>query len=203
MINPFQRASFLLAAHDLPQLPPDSGAEIVFAGRSNAGKSSALNALSGSRGLARISKTPGRTQQLVVFTLDDERRLVDLPGYGYAKVPLSMRAHWGQVIERYLRSRQSLRGLVLIMDVRHPLKEVDRQLLAFCTSFQLPCVCLLTKADKLSRNQVQAALQVVQREIAEQGWPAQVQLFSALKRTGIESARETLAALLAAPPRDS
>ncbi len=195
-MNPFQGASFLLAAHELHQLPPDEGAEIVFAGRSNAGKSSALNTLAGTQKLARISKTPGRTQQLVVFTLNGARRLVDLPGYGYAKVPLPMRAHWQEVIDGYLRNRKSLRALVLIMDIRHPLREFDQQLLAFCADLRLPCHCLLTKADKLARGPATATLHTVEREIANAGWLATAQLFSSSKRTGVEQARETLAALL-------
>lgn len=200
-MNPFQGASFALAAHELRQLPPDEGAEIVFAGRSNAGKSSALNALVGTQKLARISKTPGRTQQLVVFTLDEARRLVDLPGYGYAKVPLPMRAHWQAVIDGYLRTRKSLRALVLIMDIRHPLREFDQQLLAFCAALRLPCHCLLTKADKLARGPATAALHKVESEIATAGWLASAQLFSSSKRSGVEQAREMLAALLDAPQR--
>ncbi|HET6631838.1 MAG TPA: ribosome biogenesis GTP-binding protein YihA/YsxC [Rhodanobacteraceae bacterium] len=196
-MNPFQAASFLLAAHELKQLPEDAGSEIVFAGRSNAGKSSALNALAGARKLARISRTPGRTQQLVVFTLDESRRLVDLPGYGYAKVPVELRQHWQPLIEAYLRQRRSLRALVLIMDIRHPLREYDRQLLGFCASLGLPCHCLLTKADKLSRGAASSTLQAVERELRDAGWPASAQLFSALKGTGVDSARERLAALLA------
>ena len=198
-MNPFQNINFLLAAHDIRQLPPDTGAEIVFAGRSNSGKSSALNALCNIRGLARTSKTPGRTQQLVVFEMSGDRRLVDLPGYGYAKVPDAVRAHWEQVIESYLRGRQCLRALVLIMDIRHPLKEVDQQLLAFCSAIDLHCVVLLTKADKLSRTQAQTALAQTQRDVAQAGWQADLQLFSALKGTGVEQARATLAAFLDAP----
>ena len=129
--NPFRAATYLLNAHRLDQLPPDTGAELAFAGRSNAGKSSALNSICDQQGLARTSKTPGRTQQLVVFPLDDTHRLIDLPGYGYAKVPESMRLHWRGVIDAYLRTRDSLKGLVLVMDSRHPLREFDRQMLGF------------------------------------------------------------------------
>jgi len=125
--NPFRQATFVLSAPELRQLPADDGAEITFAGRSNAGKSSALNAICDQTGLARTSKTPGRTQQFVVFALGEGQRLVDLPGYGYAKVPEPMRAHWRKVIDAYLRERQSLRAVVLIIDCRHPLKEFDRQ----------------------------------------------------------------------------
>lgn len=200
-MNPFQDARFVLAAHELHQLPADEGAEIVFAGRSNAGKSSALNRLAGARALARTSRTPGRTQQLVVFALPGEgRRLVDLPGYGYARVPLPMRAHWERVIEDYLRGRASLRGLVLIMDARHPLKDYDRQLLGFCRTLDLPCHVLLSKADKLSRGAAQAALLAVRKEIAAQGWRAGVQLFSSQDGRGVDEARAALAAMLDGAP---
>ena len=198
--NPFRQAQFVLSAPQLSQLPSDAGAEIAFAGRSNAGKSSALNAICDQTGLARTSKTPGRTQQFVIFALDDARRLVDLPGYGYAKVPEAMRAHWRKVIDAYLRQRRSLRGVVLIIDCRHPLKDFDRQMLTYCRDIGLGCHVLLTKADKLSRNQGAAALAGVQRECKAQGWPASVQLFSAPANTGLDEARMTLYALLNAPP---
>ena len=194
--NPLQGAAFVLAAHRPDQLPPDSGAEIAFAGRSNAGKSSALNALAGQTALARTSKTPGRTQQLVVFALPDGRRLVDLPGYGYAKVPPALRDHWKQAIDHYLRKRQSLRGLVLIADIRHALAPFDRQMLAFCASIELPCVVLLSKADKLSRAQVRAQQREVDGEIAEEGWRARTIAFSAPAGTGLDEARRAVAALL-------
>jgi GTP-binding protein len=198
--NPFRQAHFVLSAPELRQLPPDEGVEITFAGRSNAGKSSALNAICDQTGLARTSKTPGRTQQFVVFALDAGRRLVDLPGYGYAKVPEPMRAHWRKVIDAYLRQRRSLRGVVLIIDCRHPLKEFDRQMLDYCRDIGLACHVLLTKADKLSRNQGSAALAAVRRECKAQGWPASVQLFSSSAGTGLDEARMTLYGLLNAAP---
>lgn len=198
-MNVFQNAQFLLAAPDGRHLPPDEGAEVAFAGRSNAGKSSALNALTGRRALARTSRTPGRTQQLVVFALDEDRRLVDLPGYGFAKAPRAMRQHWEKVIERYLRERESLRALVLIMDIRHPLKEVDCQLLAFCDAIDLPCLCLLTKADKLSRNQAGKALRQTREAIEAQGWDVELILFSATARQGVAEAREALSARMVSP----
>ncbi len=194
--NPLRGAAFVLAAHRLDQLPPDSGAEIAFAGRSNAGKSSALNALVGHGSLARTSKTPGRTQQMVVFALPDGRRLVDLPGYGYAKVPPALRAHWKQVIDAYLRKRQSLRGLVLIADIRHALTPFDRQMLAFCTEIRLSCVLLLSKADKLSRAQMLTRRREVEAEIAKQGWRADTLPISATAGTHIEDARAAALALL-------
>jgi len=203
MPNPLEGAAFLLAAHRVSQLPADTGAEIAFAGRSNAGKSSALNALTARKSLARTSRTPGRTQQMVAFALPAagdgaERRLIDLPGYGYAKVPADLRAHWKQEIDRYLRSRKSLAGVVLIADIRHPLKEFDRMMLAFCTAAGLPCQLLLTKADKLSRGAAQQALAAMRRELArDPGLAADAQVFSAQDGTGVETARAAIAALLA------
>lgn len=194
--NPLRGAAFVLAAHRPDQLPPDAGAEIAFAGRSNAGKSSALNALAGQSALARTSKTPGRTQQLVVFALPDGRRLVDLPGYGYAKVPPSLRDHWRQAIDHYLRKRQSLRGLVLIADIRHALTPFDRQMLAYCAGIELPCVVLLSKADKLSRVQARTRQREVDTEIAKEHWRAQTIAFSAPAGTGLDEARAAAAALL-------
>ena len=198
--NPFRQARFVLSAPEAHQLPPDDGAEIAFAGRSNAGKSSALNAICDQTGLARTSKTPGRTQQFVVFALDGARRLVDLPGYGYAKVPEAMRTQWRRTIDAYLRRRSSLRGVVLIVDIRHPLKEFDCQMLAYCRDIGLPCHVLLTKADKLTRNQAAATLAAVRRECRAQGWPASVQAFSVPAKTGLDEARTALDALLNAPP---
>ena len=138
----------MLSIPDPQQAPPDAGYEVAFAGRSNAGKSSALNALTQRKSLARTSKTPGRTQHLVFFELDGERRLVDLPGYGYAKVPEKVRRHWGLAMETYLSGRESLRGLVLMMDVRHPLTDFDKQMLQWCQHAGMPVHILLTKADK-------------------------------------------------------
>ena len=194
--NPLRGAAFALAAHRLDQLPPDTGAEVAFAGRSNAGKSSALNALVGQTALARTSKTPGRTQQLVVFALPDGRRLVDLPGYGYAKVPPALRDHWKREIDVYLRRRQSLHGLVLIADIRHAPAAFDRQMLAYCASIDLPCVVLLSKADKLSRTQVRTQQREVDAEIAKEGWRAQTIAFSTPAGTGVQAARSAVAALL-------
>ncbi len=198
--NPLRGARFVLAAHHLRQLPADAGAEVAFAGRSNAGKSSALNALVGQGALARTSKTPGRTQQLVVFALPDGRRLVDLPGYGYARVPAALREHWRREIDRYLKTRQSLRGLVLIADIRHALADFDRQMLAYCGAIGLPCVLLLSKADKLSRGSGLARLREVDREIESEGWRARTIAFSAPAATGVADAREAVAAVLGLPP---
>ena len=203
--NPLQGAQVVLAAHRINQLPADEGAEVAFAGRSNAGKSSALNALTGHKGLARTSKTPGRTQQMVAFSLPPivhgeglpalEARLIDLPGYGYAKVPEALREHWRHEIDRYLHQRRSLRGLVLIVDIRHPLKEFDRMMLDFCLDTELACHVLLTKADKLSRNQASQSLAVLRKELPV-GTPATVQIFSSSAGTGVEEARAAVMQLL-------
>ncbi|RDI98601.1 YihA family ribosome biogenesis GTP-binding protein [Dyella solisilvae] len=209
MSNPLQGAQFVLAAHRISQLPPDHGAEVAFAGRSNAGKSSALNALTGHRGLARTSKTPGRTQQMVAFSLPPkvqgeglaplQVRLIDLPGYGYAKVPPELREHWKQEIDGYLHQRQSLRGIVLIADIRHPLKDFDRMMLDFCFATQLPCHVLLTKADKLSRNQSAQALAALRKELVEGGTQATAQIFSSQTPTGVDEARDVVVRLLNTP----
>ena len=194
--NPLRNARFVLAAHETGQLPADNGAEIAFAGVSNAGKSSALNALVGHAALARTSKTPGRTQQIVAFELPDGHRLIDLPGYGYAKVPEAMREHWRVAIDAYLHQRRSLRGLVLIADLRHALKPYDQQMLRFCADIGLPCVLLLSKADKLSRAQALAAQRKVQGEMDKSEWSACTILFSATAGTGVEEAREAVMDLL-------
>jgi len=194
--NPFRPAQFVTSAAELRQLPSDAGAEIAFAGRSNAGKSSALNAICDQTALARTSKTPGRTQLLNVFALDPARRLVDLPGYGYAKVPEAMRERWRGLIDKYLRERDSLRAVVLIMDCRHPLKEFDCQMLAYCRDIGLACHCLLTKADKLARGEAARTLALARKEIAELESDATAQLFSATAKTGLDEARGVLWNLL-------
>lgn len=199
--NPLNGASFVLSTPDPLQLPADSGAEIAFAGRSNAGKSSALNVLVGVHGLARTSRTPGRTQHLVAFVLPDGRRLVDLPGYGYAKVPEAVRAQWRDALEGYLMRRRSLRALALVMDIRHPLTPFDQQMLAFCAAHALPCHVLLTKADKLGRGQTAQTLLAVQRELAQLHGVLSAQVFSATAGTGVEAARGVLTRLLGGPPR--
>ncbi|WP_133860130.1 MULTISPECIES: ribosome biogenesis GTP-binding protein YihA/YsxC [Pseudomonas] len=188
-----QQASFLISAAKVDQCPLDSGREVAFAGRSNAGKSSALNTLTHAN-LARTSKTPGRTQLLNFFTLDDERRLVDLPGYGYAKVPIPLKQHWQEHLEAYLSSRNSLSGVVLMMDIRHPLTEFDRLMLDWSQASSMPLHILLTKADKLAFGAQKNALLKVQRDV-RQGWgdTASIQLFSAPKRQGIEDAQRVLA----------
>ena len=194
--HPFRHARFVMSVPDPRGLPADEGAEIAFAGRSNAGKSSSLNVLCDQVGLARTSKTPGRTQALVVFEIAPGRRLIDLPGYGYAKVPEAMRAQWRGAIDRYLRERKSLRGAVLIMDSRHPLKEFDQLMLGYCRDVGLPCHILLTKSDKLSRGEAARTLQLLRRDLKDAGFAATAQLFSALQKSGVDEAREALTAML-------
>lgn len=191
--HPFRQARFVASAHRLDQLPPDCGHEVAFAGRSNAGKSSAINAICEQQGLARTSRTPGRTQQLNVFALDDAHRLIDLPGYGYAKVPAELREHWRGTIDRYLRTRGSLAGLLLVMDARHPLREFDRDLLAFGAASGRRCHCLLTKADKLSRSAAMRTLAQVRAVLAAEFPGAGAELFSATAKTGLDAARKVLA----------
>jgi GTP-binding protein len=187
LLSPYRRIAFLLSAPDPARAPPDEGAEIAFAGRSNAGKSSALNALTGRKSLARTSKTPGRTQHLVFFSLDDQRRLVDLPGYGFAKVPEKIQRQWGEAMGSYLQSRHSLAGLVLLMDIRHPLTDYDWQMLEFCRHAGLPVHILLTKADKLKRGPAQNTLLAVRKQLHD--YPnVSLQLFSATRRLGLEEA---------------
>ncbi len=198
-MNPFSRADYLLAAHNARQLPPDAGAEVAFAGRSNAGKSSALNALCGRNALARVSKTPGRTQQLVYFSLPPfpDRHLVDLPGYGYAKVPQDLQAHWQAFIHDYFERRASLRGLVVVMDIRHPLKDYDLQMLGYAMARGLPAHALLTKADKLGRGAAGNAVLAVRKHLqARWGDSVGVQAFSAESKQGVEQARAVIAGWL-------
>jgi len=205
MHNPFREAEFLLGAARVAQLPPDSGAEIAFAGRSNAGKSSAMNALCGRRALARVSRTPGRTQEINVFRLppDGEQRLIDLPGYGYARVPPAQRAHWDRLIGQYLRERQSLVGLVLIMDIRRPMTDLDRNLLQWLGQQPRLLHVVLTKADKVSRNEANRQLLLTRRKLEEMGLSATLQTFSALKREGVEDLQGLLLEWLdSAPGRD-
>lgn len=189
---PYNKAAFLLSVAKIEQLPSDSGAEVAFIGRSNAGKSSAINAITGIKGLARSSKTPGRTQTINFFNVDEGRRLVDLPGYGYAKAPLSVKQHWQETVDRYLASRRSLKGLILIMDVRHPLKDLDLQIIQWATHCQLPLHILLTKADKLSFGAATAALRQVEQGLQAYSGDINVQLFSALDRIGLDQAWSVL-----------
>lgn len=184
----FQNAEFYISAHNLRDLPPPSGIEVAFAGRSNAGKSSALNTLANHNRLAYVSKQPGRTQLINFFSLGGDRYLVDLPGYGYAKVPEALRKHWQMTLSSYLSHRATLTALVLVMDCRHPLTPLDRQMLDwFCPSGR-PVHVLLTKSDKLSRNAANQTLLAVRKQLNE-GWGnCTIQLFSSLKKQGVEEA---------------
>jgi GTP-binding protein len=180
--NPYRAARYVISAHHLRQLGEDSGYEVAFAGRSNAGKSSAINALTGQKSLARTSKTPGRTQQIIIFDIDEERRIADLPGYGYAKVPEKLRAHWRELMQAYFDQRRSLRGIVLVMDIRHPLRPFDEQMLAWCSAAGIPCHVLLTKADKLKRGPAQSTLLKLRKSLPP---GATAQVFSARTPSGL------------------
>ncbi|MGB5290066.1 MAG: ribosome biogenesis GTP-binding protein YihA/YsxC [Lysobacterales bacterium] len=189
MKNPFRVASYVLNAHELKQLPGDQGIEVAIAGRSNAGKSSAINTLTDQKSLARTSKTPGRTQQIVIFELDENRRIADLPGYGYAKVPLKLKEHWRNVMARYFKTRKCLRGVVLVMDIRHPMREFDQQMLEWCEAAEIPCHILLTKSDKLKRGPAQSTLLKIQRDLPD---IASAQVFSSLNKAGLAELVEKL-----------
>ena len=188
--------SFQTSSPTLALCPPDIGFEVAFAGRSNAGKSSAINCLTRQKQLARASKTPGRTQLINFFQLDADRRLVDLPGYGYAKVPEAMKLAWQRHLSHYLRERYCLRGLIMLMDIRHPLMPYDRNMLSWAQERTLPIHILLTKADKLARGPAMSTLQNVRRDLKKLGIDASIQLFSAVNRTGIEDAAMQLATWL-------
>jgi GTP-binding protein len=196
-VNRFQHARFLASASTLAQAPPDTGREAAFAGRSNAGKSSALNAITAQRALARTSKTPGRTQLINFFAVDDGRRLVDLPGYGYAQVSQAVKERWQRHLALYLERRQSLKGLILLMDIRHILTDYDQQMLGWCHHAQLPVHVLLTKADKLRRGPGLAILRQCEKQLSAIHHGASAQLFSAVKQTGVEQVREKLTEWLA------
>ncbi len=181
----FQQIQFAISCARLTQLPGDSGAEVAFAGRSNSGKSSTLNRLTNRKALARTSKTPGRTQLLNFFNLPgDSQRLVDLPGYGFAKVRSSMRANWGQLIADYLDSRQSLKGVVIVMDCRRPLTDLDIQLISWCEARDLPTLCLLNKADKFGRGAAGNIKLQVEKQLKQEFPGSRCMLFSASKGTG-------------------
>lgn len=192
MTDRYRMTRFLSSANELSQLPTDTGREIALAGRSNAGKSSALNTLTGQSRLARVSKTPGRTQLINLFTVDESHCLVDLPGYGYAQVPEAIKRHWQNVLARYLETRQALVGLLLMMDIRHPFNPLDRQMLEWTRHRGLDTHVLLTKCDKLSRGPALATLAAVRRELATAFPNASAQLFSSLDRTGLAEAQARL-----------
>ena len=187
----YNQATFVTSAANLAACPPESLAEVAFAGRSNAGKSSAINAITNQTRLARISKTPGRTQLINFFGLAEGRFLVDLPGYGFAKVPQSVKNKWQEELEKYLRRRQVLCGLVLLSDIRHPLKDFDRMMIDWAVQSGLPLHLLLTKSDKLKRGAAQNTLLAVQKELRPFD-NVTVQLFSSLKNDGVIEVRAKL-----------
>jgi GTP-binding protein len=200
--NPLAAARFTISCARAEQLPSTDTGEVGFAGRSNAGKSSALNVLVGQQQLARVSKTPGRTQLINYFDVPSLGRLVDLPGYGYAKVPEAMRRSWAQLVGGYLQARENLRGLIVLMDIRHPHTDLDRQLLDFARHRQLPSHVLLTKADKLGYGAAKGTLQKVTAELQKLAMPVTAQLFSATAKQGLEEARSRVVNWLSEPAAD-
>ena len=194
-MSQYPEARFITSANAAKQFVPDRDVEVAVAGRSNAGKSSAINIIVNRRQFARTSKTPGRTQLVNFFSLRDRQRLVDLPGYGFARVSDAMREHWGELLSEYFRIRKSLKGLLMIVDIRRGLKDYDRQMIAFAEEVDLPIHILLTKADKLKKGQAATALLQVRKELDGR---ATVQQFSALNRQGEDEAREVLERFLAA-----
>jgi GTP-binding protein len=186
------KATFTISAPDIRKLPEDSGIEVAFAGRSNAGKSSALNTLTNQKSLARTSKTPGRTQLINVFEIGENKRLIDLPGYGFAKVPLEMKKKWQKALGEYLEKRESLKGLVVLMDIRHPLKDLDMDLIQWAADSDLPVLALLTKCDKLSLGKSSTEVLKVKKALAPLNADIRVQAFSSLKRTGAEQANTVI-----------
>jgi GTP-binding protein len=196
-MSAYPNVRFLTSANEVKQLPPDVGVEVAVAGRSNAGKSSAINAITHRKGLARTSKTPGATRLINFFELEPDRRLVDLPGYGFAAVSGTMRQHWGTLIEGYFRKRNSLRGVIVVMDIRHPLKDQDWDMLRLAQSRSVPVHLLLTKADKLGRGARAASCAAVRREAGQE---VTVQAFSALSGEGLSEARGALERMLRRNP---
>ncbi len=192
----FSRAAFFTTVNHMKDLPLHNGKEVAFVGRSNAGKSSAINTLANHVRLAYTSKTPGRTQHLNYFDLGDNRFLVDLPGYGYAKVPSDIQAHWEHLLSQYLLTREELAGLVVIMDSRHPLTERDQGMLDWFAPTGKPIHILLTKSDKLSRQQATKTLREVKDFLAEHFPQCSAQLFSSLKKTGTDEAEGVIAGWL-------
>ncbi len=189
----FQNTRFITSAPNIQAMPEDSGIEIAFAGRSNAGKSSALNTLTQQKSLARTSKTPGRTQLINVFEVEQDFRLIDLPGYGFAQVPEEVKRQWQKSLSEYLQERQSLKGLVVLMDIRHPFKDTDLGLIQWAVECQLPVLALLTKSDKLKQGAKKSALLKARQLAAEFSGDVRVEAFSSLKRQGLDILKTTLA----------
>jgi GTP-binding protein len=195
---PAPAVEFLASAHRMEELWPDTGREVAFSGRSNAGKSSAINALAAKHKLAFVSKTPGRTQTINFFGVGKDRRWVDLPGYGYAKVSQQERAHWGELISAYLTDRKSLFGLIILSDSRHGIKPLDAQLIEWFSPTRRPIHVLLTKADKLTQSAAMAILKKTTAELARGHAHCSVQLFSAVTRRGVDEANAVIARWLSA-----
>ncbi|MFS2225333.1 ribosome biogenesis GTP-binding protein YihA/YsxC [Pantoea sp. B65] len=183
---------FVTSAPDIRHLPADTGIEVAFAGRSNAGKSSALNTLTNQKSLARTSKTPGRTQLINLFEVEEGIRLVDLPGYGYAQVPEEMKLKWQRALAEYLRMRKCLKGLVVLMDIRHPLKDLDQSMIQWAVESRIPVLVLLTKADKLASGARKAQLDMVREASMAFVGDIQVEMFSSLKKIGVDKLRQKL-----------
>ena len=192
MTTSLKQAQFIAGATSLQNAPADFGNEVAFVGRSNAGKSSAINAITHNSKLARVSKQPGRTQQINFFEITPQQRIVDLPGYGYAKVPQGVRDTWQDMIESYISRRESLRGLIVVTDARLGLTELDWLLLQWCAHVEVPVHVLLSKCDKLTRNAARESLRTVQQHLAKRGFDVQVQLFSALKGDGLAEAERVV-----------
>ena len=188
----YQQTHFVISAPDIRHLPSDTGIEVAFAGRSNAGKSSALNTLTNQKSLARTSKTPGRTQLINLFQVAEGKRLVDLPGYGYAEVPEEMKLKWQRALAEYLHARQCLQGLVVLMDILHPIKDLDQQMIHWAVESQIEVLVLLTKADKLASGARKAQLAMVREAVLAFNGDVQVEAFSSLKKIGVDKLRQKL-----------
>ncbi len=188
----YQNTQFVTSAPDIRHLPEDEGIEIAFAGRSNAGKSSALNRLTNQKSLAKTSKTPGRTQLINLFRVDDYCHIVDLPGYGFAQVPLEMKKKWQRSLGEYLQKRESLQGLVVLMDIRHPMKDLDQQMIDWAIDCQIPVLVLLTKADKLKSGARKAQLLKIRQMAAKLDGDVEVEAFSSLKGIGVDQLRNKM-----------
>nr|WP_202807420.1 ribosome biogenesis GTP-binding protein YihA/YsxC [Gilliamella apicola] len=188
----YAKTHFILSAPDISHLPNDTGVEVAFAGRSNAGKSSALNTLTNQKGLARTSKTPGRTQLINLFEVEENCRLVDLPGYGFAQVPEAIKRKWQKSLGEYLQKRESLKGLIVLMDIRHPLKDLDQQMIEWAVSVNIPIMLLLTKADKLASGAQKKQVNMIKEAILPFQGDITVAPFSSPKRIGLEPLKQKL-----------
>lgn len=191
-MSQYSQAKFTISAPDISHLGKDEGIEVAFAGRSNAGKSSALNRLTRQKSLARTSKTPGRTQLINVFELDENRRLIDLPGYGYAKVPMAVKEKWQKSLGQYLQKRESLKGLIVLMDIRHPFKDSDQDLIHWAVGAQIPVLALLTKADKLKSGNRKNQLLMAQEAALAFCGDVTVHVFSSLNGLGLDNLQAKL-----------